>query len=148
MKTVRTNIDFFYISTHYKPGDAVIVPDEIAADMIRLGQAEDAPDAAAVNADANPLHDAVDPLVPDADPLHAARALSMKTDQHPGLVALQEATDRPKQGRVKPTEVVKPSDVQAAPAPAPAHAPAPAPVAPKPAPAPAAKVDTKPGTPS
>ena len=91
MKTIKLNIPLLVGDKHHEKGDVVLVVDSIADQLIRRGDAEKADGAEAVNADANKLKDAVDPLVPNADPYHAANALGLVTEEHPGLVALETA---------------------------------------------------------
>jgi hypothetical protein len=110
MKTVKLTQPYFYIDRHFEPGQVGTFADQVADDLIRNGMAEDAPNASPINADANPLHDVVDPLVPNADPLHAARALGLSVDEHPALSALapRATFDRGKGERVRPHDALKP----------------------------------------
>jgi hypothetical protein len=94
MKTVQLTGDHVHmIDGVHRTADSgpIDVVDEVANSLVQLGHAEVVPTGLEANiAVTNPYADAVSPLVPDADPLHAARMLGKVIEDHPGLVALAD----------------------------------------------------------
>ncbi len=124
MKTVKLKAGHLIDGVHRNAGDVVLVVDEIATQLLKIGHAEIAPAGPVVNPQANRLADAVNPLVPDADPLHGARALGLQAEDHPGLVALADAGHPGAQrtGRIRPATSTEAAAAAAAAKPAPAVA--------------------------
>ena len=152
MKTVKLTVGHLIDGVHREPDDVVIVVDEIASQLLKLGHAVDVPPGAIANGDANLLAEAVNPLVPDADPLHAARALGVVIDEHPGLAPLADAVPgglkqgKVRSGRVKSDDYLAPDALATTDAPSPAPVVGPpvvpaTPDAPKPATGPAPKAN-------
>lgn len=105
MKTVKLLKDGHMIDgVHRKKDDVVLVVDEVANDLVKIGSGEVVPAGEIMNdTTANRLAEVVTPFKEGDDPLQAARLLSSNVPQHPGLVAHAEATGAPKrQGRMVP----------------------------------------------
>lgn len=91
-----------YDGKMYKEGATVVMPDNVADAFKAAGVGEIQSDEPATGS----LVDVVNPVVPNADPLNAARLGSLKVDDHPGLVAHADATGAPKRSaRVAPDAV-------------------------------------------
>jgi len=93
MKFVKLSRPLFFVGAHYQPGQIVTLPDDVANQLTR-SEGGEVVDGAAASEAAN------------SDPLHAAKALGLVTDQHPGLVALNApkptAAPKPARGPAKP----------------------------------------------
>lgn len=109
MKNVKLSVPILVGTVHREPGYIVSVADGEADQMIAAGAAElsdGKPTPADPTSDRHRVPGSVDPIVTNADPLHAARMLGLVAQDHPGLVAHAEATGAPKRaGRMAPDAV-------------------------------------------
>lgn len=81
-----------YDGRTHNEGTIVAMPPDVADRFVAAGKGSIVPDRPADGvAMANPLREAVDPLLDHADPAQAARAGSVRVDEHPGLLALNDA---------------------------------------------------------
>ena len=98
----------FYDGKTHEKGVVVALPDDLATLYVASGKGEILPadQTGPVMTSDKRIVGVVDPLVPNADPLHAARLGGMVIEEHPGLVAHAEATGAPKRaGRMDPAAV-------------------------------------------
>lgn len=93
-----------YDGRMHAKGDILAIHPDVADRFVAAGKGELLPETALPTYTVDALSGVVYPVVPDADPLHAARAGSLKIDDHPGLVAAVDAglIVAPKRGRLAP----------------------------------------------
>lgn len=103
MKPVKLTVPLLIEDAHRDAGDVVLLSDERAAELVKLGHAEHADGDRVANPGTNPLMDAIHPEPPEGIVPNPADSTAPNVEDNPGLKQLAAATRaRSRAARVKP----------------------------------------------
>lgn len=91
MKTVRMIVGYLVDGRHREPGEFVGVPDDVASLLVKAKGAEVVADVVAEDIEANRLAEAISPAIDGGNPRQSQEALGLRSEEHPGLTALDNA---------------------------------------------------------
>lgn len=109
MKPVKLTLPLLIEATHHEAAEVVMLPDVRAAELLRLGHAEEHDGNPKVaNPNHNPLADVIDPLPPGGAAINPADAMAPNILDNPGLKKLAEiSTVKRKNAKVAPEAIVE-----------------------------------------